>query len=383
LNPIKQKRTVMLVDDDARFASLLKTALTGEGVDVVVAPKAGDASVEVGARKFDLIILDGELPDKNGMQWLEESRAKIEQTPVMFISASWRDTESHTRLISKLGVSSIVHKPVSLEVLVDETMRLLHSDAKPVDSTDAALAELAVTYVSEMSGEFKRMRDIIQYAVDEKIIAYNLEGLVNAAHKIHGTAGLFGFDEIGRIAGQLEAELRQTRETGRMPKELRAKMLNLLRRASDELKHAGVSSNAKAENMRSADKNHSRSIAAGVCRVVIVDDDTFFLKRMEHLLAGEGILLNSYSDSQHVLGAIDSFNPTLVVLDVNMPGLNGFEVCAELRKKHQVLPIIIISADSDDLTREKAAAAGATLFETKPIKNMQFINTIKSLVQES
>src|SRR5262249_24431421 len=131
------------------------------------------------------------------------------------------------------------------------------------------------------------------------------------------------------------------------------------------------------EEIQTEKKYHDRVAGAAARRVTIVDDDTFFLKRIEHLLAAENILLNSYSDSNQVLDAIEKFNPELVVLDVNMPGMNGFEVCSELRRKHEKLPIIVISADSSDETQAEATRCGAARFVAKPIKNMQFIGTIK------
>jgi DNA-binding response OmpR family regulator len=373
-------KTVLIVDDDSSFGTLLKTALASEQITPVVAPKASDASVEVKGRKFDLIILDGELPDMNGMDWLAANRAVVGDTPVMFVSASWRDTDSHMKLMNELGVHSIVHKPVSLEVLVDETLRIVRSDAKPADPTEAGLAELAVNYVQEMTGEFKKISDMVRYSDRYQFARYDWKGAVMAAHKIHGTAGMFDFFEISRIAGVIEEELKEAAAKGEMTEAQRQTIMQQLGRVADELKHVKAVSEQKHSHLASEQKYHERISGDAARRVMIVDDDAFFLKRLEHLLAAENILLNSYSDSNRVVDAIDKFNPELVILDVNMPGLNGFEVCEEVRRKHPAMAVIIISADNSAEVQARATKSGANCFTAKPIKNMHFVSLIKAML---
>lgn len=382
MSRVTKSRSVLIVDDDQNFSTLLKTALAGEFVAPVVAPKAAEATIEIATRKFDLIILDGELPDMNGMEWLSANRKTIGDTPVMFVSASWRDTDSHMKLMNELGVHCIVHKPVSLEVLVDETLRIVRTDAKPTDPMQAGLAELAVNYVSEMAGEFKRISDLVRYSDPYEFQRYDWSGVINAAHKIHGTAGIFGFHEISRIAGVIENELKQAAATGKFSEAQRNTISQQLMRVGEELKQGKVISEKNHSELITEQKYHDRVSKEAARRVLIVDDDTFFLRRLEHLLAPEGILLNSYSDSNRVVDAIEKFNPEVVVLDVNMPGMNGFEVCEELRRKKPSLPVIIMSADSSDATKARATACGANQFAAKPIKNMQFVAMLKEMLRD-
>jgi DNA-binding response OmpR family regulator len=378
------KKKILLVDDDPRFSGLFREALSGEDVDVTVAPTGADGHIERGLRSFDLIILDGQLPDTNGLEWLTTARNASDQTPVMFISASWRDSESHQKLISELGVCSIVHKPVSLEVLVDETLRNVRSDAKPVSSLESSLSQMKVGYLAEIAGEFQRILNFIRYAPQDDVTAYDLDGLVNAAHKVHGTGAIYGLEELGRTAGQLEAELKTIAQTQKISNAVKASVTTILQRAAEEIERNQVVSTRQANEVASQQTYYDRVAGPNAKRVTVVDDDTFFLKRLEHLLAAEGILLNSYSDSTHVLTSIEQFKPDLVVLDLNMPGLNGFELCRQLREKHskQDLPIVIISADSSEETQAAALKNGANRFDAKPIKNMQFVSTIKELLAE-
>jgi DNA-binding response OmpR family regulator len=154
-----------------------------------------------------------------------------------------------------------------------------------------------------------------------------------------------------------------------------------LQKASEEVNHISVTSNIKHTQLKSEQEYYDRVAQTGAKRVLMVDDDVFFLKRLEYLLAAEGILRNSYSDSQHIMKAIENFNADLLVLDVNMPGADGFQICKEVRKVATEVPIIIVSADSSPETHKRAIDSGASRFEPKPIKNMHFVATIKELIK--
>jgi len=374
----RSPKSVLIVDDDPRFTSLLKDALVAENVSVTIAPTGADASVEAELGSFQLVVLDGQLPDTDGLSWLALMRPKLEETPVMFVSATWRDTATHQKLVQELGVNCIVHKPVSIEVIVDEVLRLLRTDARKLDPAETKLSRLTANYVSEITAEFQTIEDIVRYA-PEDVSTYKIDSLQNAAHKIHGTAAIYGFDEIGRIAAVIEQDLQAVLSTDILDSSRRSKLLLLLGRAAEEIKHWTTITRERVLDIAEEELYQARLVVPGSKKVLIVDDDIFLLKRLEQLLAAENILLNSYSDSKQVVQGMQHFKPDVVVLDVNMPDFDGFEVCVQIRSKDLTIPIILISADAS--AESKAKASGATVFEAKPIKNMRFVGLIKSLLE--
>lgn len=104
-------------------------------------------------------------------------------------------------------------------------------------------------------------------------------------------------------------------------------------------------------------------------RALIVDDDPIARHLASEALFAAGFDAEEAEDGERALLAADASYPDLVLLDVEMPGLNGFETCTELRRRspdHEI-PILIVTSSTDSETIERAFAAGATDFIGKPV----------------
>ena len=89
--------------------------------------------------------------------------------------------------------------------------------------------------------------------------------------------------------------------------------------------------------------------------VLVVDDEPLNYDVIDALLGGEGYDLHYASNGQEALDSLDILNPDLVLLDVMMPGLDGYEVCRRIRRmpKWQDVPIVMVTAltEKQDLAR--------------------------------
>ena len=81
-------------------------------------------------------------------------------------------------------------------------------------------------------------------------------------------------------------------------------------------------------------------------RILITDDDENIVELISLYLAKEGYEVKSASDGREALAALDSFKPSLIVLDVMMPEMDGYEVCREVRKT-STTPIIMLTAKGE------------------------------------
>ncbi|MGH7809913.1 MAG: response regulator, partial [Candidatus Binatia bacterium] len=79
--------------------------------------------------------------------------------------------------------------------------------------------------------------------------------------------------------------------------------------------------------------------------------------------------------------AMPSFQPDCVVLDVQMPGLNGLEVQQRMANRQRHFPVIFITAHDDVGVRERALAAGAVAFVRKPFNDEVFIKTLRAALE--
>lgn len=113
-------------------------------------------------------------------------------------------------------------------------------------------------------------------------------------------------------------------------------------------------------------------------RILIVDDDEFFLSFFESVLLGEGMLVRSLSDPTGVLDAIKKFHPELLLTDLHMPKCSGAEMAKVIRQNHHYvdLPIVFLSCETAVQQQLGAMQTGADDFLTKPIDPEKLVAAI-------
>jgi FixJ family two-component response regulator len=113
--------------------------------------------------------------------------------------------------------------------------------------------------------------------------------------------------------------------------------------------------------------------------IAIVDDDESVCRAMKRLVRSLGMEANAFTSGQEFIDLIEtmpSFQPDCVVLDVQMPGMNGLEVQERLVSSGNRLPVIFITAHDEAGVRDRALAAGAVAFLRKPFNDESFITTL-------
>ena len=118
-------------------------------------------------------------------------------------------------------------------------------------------------------------------------------------------------------------------------------------------------------------------------RVVAVDDDPAMLVLLEETLVEAGFEVRCADTGAGAIEICDSFGPDLVLLDINMPGMDGIETCASLRRAAgQDFPIVMVTSVDDATSIQAAFEAGATDFIVKPINWPIFQRRLDSIMAE-
>ena len=104
--------------------------------------------------------------------------------------------------------------------------------------------------------------------------------------------------------------------------------------------------------------------------IMIVDDNPANLRLLEDMLLQQGHEVRSFPLGRLALGAALRSPPDLILLDINMPEMNGYEVCEQLKADEQLkgVPVIFISALTEQLDKVKAFAVGGVDYLTKPFQ---------------
>jgi DNA-binding NtrC family response regulator len=111
-------------------------------------------------------------------------------------------------------------------------------------------------------------------------------------------------------------------------------------------------------------------------RVFVVDDDLSIREALESLLRSAGLSVQTFSSAQDFLARGRADMPSCLVLDVQMPGLNGLDLQSELIAADIQIPIIFITGHGDIPMSVRAVKAGALEFLTKPIDNEDLLNAV-------
>jgi excisionase family DNA binding protein len=114
--------------------------------------------------------------------------------------------------------------------------------------------------------------------------------------------------------------------------------------------------------------------------VLVVDDDARLREFMRVNLEMEGYTVREASSADEALEALEDQAPALVLLDVVMPGVDGWQMLQRMQERHGSIPVIMFSGKVDDQTAADAESRGARAFLGKPFDPQQLIERAKQLV---
>lgn len=116
--------------------------------------------------------------------------------------------------------------------------------------------------------------------------------------------------------------------------------------------------------------------------ILIIDDDTKLTTLLRGYLEKFGMAVQSASDPEMGLAMVKKSLPDLVILDIMLPGMDGFEVCRRIRKNHTV-PIIMLTARGDVADRIVGLELGADDYLPKPFEPRELVARIQSVLRRS
>ena len=116
-------------------------------------------------------------------------------------------------------------------------------------------------------------------------------------------------------------------------------------------------------------------------RILIVDDEPEMVRGLEDNLRFEGYQTLSATDGRRGLALALSEAPDLVLLDIMMPGMSGWDVCRELRAKGLDIPVIMLTARGEEADRVQGLELGADDYVTKPFSPKALLARVKALLR--
>jgi two-component system, OmpR family, alkaline phosphatase synthesis response regulator PhoP len=117
-------------------------------------------------------------------------------------------------------------------------------------------------------------------------------------------------------------------------------------------------------------------------RVLIVDDEPNIVISLEFLMRQQGYETRTAGDGDQALEEVERFQPDLVLLDVTLPGRDGFEVCQKLRAEGGPgLKVVMLTARGREAEVAKGMAMGADAYVTKPFSTRELVDRVSRLLE--
>ncbi len=117
--------------------------------------------------------------------------------------------------------------------------------------------------------------------------------------------------------------------------------------------------------------------------ILLVDDEPSIIQLARMYIEREGFQVESAADGEKALEAVARLRPALLVLDVMLPKLDGFEICRVLRGKGNPIPIIMLTARDEDIDKIIGLELGADDYLTKPFNPRELVARIKAILRRA
>ncbi|MGQ0529261.1 MAG: response regulator [Panacagrimonas sp.] len=378
---------LLVVEDDAAFARVLADIATRRGLEVLVAGSGAEALRLASERRLFGVLLDIGLPDMTGWEVLERLKANPHTSAVPVHVISGREDEAHRG--QELGAIGFLQKPVTREAVMEalervggtaqaRQRRLLLVDADP-GSRQAVTQLLAVEQaeIVEVPTAAEALSKLRAEQFDGLILDPELEdepGLefLARASKICSLPPVVIYSRRELTA---EENLRLREYTGSI-------VIHGSRSSERLLDEVALFLHALRRPGRKPDAPVAHAPIADIAgkTVLVVDDDMRNVFALSKALRGHGLNVVMAQDGHKALAQLETRNDIdLVLMDIMMPGMDGYETIRRVRSQRQwqTLPIIAVTAKAMKGDREKCLEAGANDYCSKPIDMDQLISMLQ------
>jgi len=117
-------------------------------------------------------------------------------------------------------------------------------------------------------------------------------------------------------------------------------------------------------------------------RILIIEDDFTIQTQLKNLLSGSGYEVAAVTDFSRAFTQLKAFAPHLVLLDIKLPGISGFEICSQIRSFSD-MPIVFVTSSNTDMDELNSIMLGGDAFITKPYNTAILLAKIAALLQRA
>jgi CheY-like chemotaxis protein len=385
-------KKILIIEDNQIVANVYRNKLAVEGYQTEIALDGETGLKMMRIFQPDIMILDLMLPKMSGVDVIREVRSEADfaKLPIIVFSNTYL-----TNLIQeawKAGANKCLSKascsPNEILDIVRHTVGdsgMMTKTQSPTDDLaeqkakaerlaaggveDAVFqAGLRKAFVDSLPATLATLRVGLQSLVkadNEMAQLKQIYELYRRLHALTGNAGIAGLVQISKMSDAVEALLKELYEK---PKNISSSTLRTIAASVDFLGFLFSCDTAPEK----------QAIPAG--NILIVDDEPISRRAIVYAVEKAHLQSVSVEDPNAALKLLEEKSFDLVFLDVDMPGMTGYELCAKLRAlpQHKKTPVVFVTALSDFDSRTSSLMAGGNDFIAKPFLFIEL--TVKALI---
>ena len=390
-------KKILIVEDDQIVANIYRNKFSVEGYQVEIAPD-GQAGLDcLHSFRPDAVILDLMLPKITGVELMKKVRAEpqFQNLPIIVFSNTYLTNmvqdawkAGATKCLSKASCSpkqllEVVHSTLGGNGAATATSPAKGPSAaaaaksSPVPPEPAAgatdwdaqfQAELKQSFVESLPAAITALRALLQGVIKSDDEATRVKQLQEMYRKVHGLTSNAGITGIGRIAQMCDALEALLKELHEKPKNINPSTLRTVASGVDFL------STLLERKAFTDDKQ------APAPKILVVDDEAISRRAVTYALEKAKLKSVNVENPNNAYTLLTENRFDLIFLDVDMPGMNGFELCAKLRNlpAHKKTPVIFVTGLNDLESRANSMVSGGNDFIVKPFLFIEL--AVKALV---
>lgn len=119
-------------------------------------------------------------------------------------------------------------------------------------------------------------------------------------------------------------------------------------------------------------------------KILVADDSPFVLEIVQTVLESEGFDVVTAIDGTEAWKKVQSEKPDVVIVDIVMPGMNGYEICKKIKSTEELkgLPVLVLTTKAQDKDIELAQTSGADLYMTKPFDPDELAKKVRKFFEK-
>lgn len=349
---------ILVVDDTPVNLKLTRMLLQHEGYEVRTAATAEEALEMLETFHPRLVLADIQLPGIDGLEMTRRIKADPRNGDVLVVALTAYAMKGDEDKAMEAGCDGYITKPIDTRALGAKLREYMGRGAGngTAPGADRLLPE---EEMRELRQRFLEEGLRLVRAWNEELYgAFHADAASSAAHQWVGSAGLLGFPRISELAREAEHTLKERPlDTGQFRELL-------------ESLEAEFQRPTTADTIPPRPPEPEKATEA---RVLIADDDPNMLALVKAIVQSQSIECLTATDGHAALEAIRRTRPDAVVLDVNMPGLNGYEVLRAIRGEGIATKVLL-------LTAEENPAIAADDYLLKPFNPIDLVVRLKKML---